>query len=101
VTGCYGCPVVKIPEFEPAVARVLAVLGGILGPKGSVDAEAVARRLELEEDPRAAELAKDLPRIERALAGLRSEGLLEPSDGGYRLTDLGRARLTRRPDDDA
>lgn len=90
----------KIPEFEPAIAQVLSVLGRILGREGSVDAEAVARRLELEEDPRSARLAKDLPRIERALAGLRSEGLLEPSEGGYRLTDLGRARLTRRPDDD-
>lgn len=92
----------KIPEFEPAIARVLATVGRILGttPEGTVDAEAVARRLELEEDPRALELARDLPRIERALGSLGSEGLLEPSGAGYRLTELGRARLTQRPDDD-
>jgi ApbE superfamily uncharacterized protein (UPF0280 family) len=94
---------VKIPEFDPAIARVLEAAGRIMvAPDAAADAETVRRRLGADDDPLALELANDIHRVKDALEQLRSDGLLEAVVGGsgYRLTVLGRARVTRPPEED-
>jgi hypothetical protein len=95
---------VKVPDFDPAIARVLEAAGRVAthASDETVDADAVARRLELDDDPAAVELSKATDRIIGALEQLRSDGLVEAVTGGsaYRLTPLGRARVTGSRDDD-
>ena len=94
----------KTPEFDPGIARVLEAAGRIQlrMPEGTFDGEAVASQLQADDDPLGAELSKDPPRVQGALEQLRSDGLLEAVPGGsaYRLTPLGRARVTRSPHED-
>lgn len=101
---CYRDITVKIPDFEPAIARVLEAAGRIQMrmPEGAVDVNALTRHFQADDDPLGAELSKDPDRVRSALEQLRSDGLLEavPGGSGYRLTPLGEARVSRRREED-
>lgn len=88
------------PEFDPAVAQVLAIVSRL---GGSIGVDSVTSALAAGDDPSGRELSGDRPRVHRVLEGLRADGLLEAdaaAAGRYHLTSLGHARLARTDEED-